>query len=82
MRHGSRLRNPKPGEVVAAGLLATGLSASAVLVALGHDPVSTCVRSSWPLRITALVIFTHMVFRIPHDPLTWVGRRLSPAPRR
>lgn len=74
------MRRPEAGEVIALGLGTVGLSASAVLVRRGLRPVSTCIRTSWPLRVTAGLLLAHVVFRVPFDPLTLIGRLLVPKP--
>lgn len=77
----------EPGEVAAIGFLAGGLTSSIVLVALGYEPTSTCVRKNLALKIAYGLIVVHMAFRVPGDPLTYCGgaverliaaRRLKP----
>lgn len=73
------MKRLEAGEVVALGLGAVGLCSSAVLVRKGLRPTSTCVRTSWPLRLFFGYLLLHMVIRIPGDPLTWIGKRLVKA---
>jgi hypothetical protein len=70
----------EPGDVIALALGSVGLGASVVLVRNGLRPVSTCIRTTTPLRIIAAGLLIHVVFRVPFDPLTAIGRRLSGNP--
>lgn len=63
--------------MIALGLGCAGLSASTLLVRKGLRPVSTCIRTSWPLRLVAGALLVHVVFRVPFDPLSALGARLA-----
>jgi hypothetical protein len=70
-------RRLDPGEWAAIGLLSGGLSVSAVLVAAGYEPTSTCVRRSTLARIVVLILALHLCFTLKWDPLTWLGRQIE-----
>lgn len=74
-------RKLEPGEWAAIGLLSGGLSLSAVLVAAGYEPTSTCVRRSTLARGVVLVLAAHLCLELDHDPLTWLGHRIEMACR-
>lgn len=67
----------KPGDWVALGLLAEALALDLLLIRRGHDPISTCVRRSFLAKAVTLGLAAHLVASIPHDPLSWIGRRLT-----
>lgn len=71
------MRRAEPGELVALSLGAAGLCSSVVLVRKGLRPTSSCIRSSWPLRLAAGFLLAHVVFTLPFDPLRWVGSHIS-----
>lgn len=75
-------RRLEPGEWAAIGLLSGGLSMSAVLVAAGHAPTSTCIRRSTLARAVVLVLFLHLFFELPWDPLTKAGEWIERTCRR
>jgi hypothetical protein len=74
-------RKLEPGEWAAIGLLSGGLSLSAVLVAAGYEPTSTCVRRSTLARAVVLILTAHLCLELEHDPLTWIGHRIEDACR-
>lgn len=77
LRRWKAVRKLDPGEVAAISLLAGGLGISAVLVALGCEPTSTCVRRSKPLKIAYGILFLHMAITVPGDPLTATGHLIE-----
>lgn len=70
-------RRLDPGEWAAIGLLSGGLSLSAVLVAAGYEPTSTCVRRSTLARAVVLLIAAHLCLELRWDPLRWLGRQIG-----
>lgn len=62
---------------VAGGLVAAALAADVVLIRRGHLPVSTAVRQSKAARAIAAGLACHLLFSIPHDPLSSLGRWLE-----
>lgn len=75
-------RKLEPGEWAAIGLLSGGLSLSAVLVAAGYNPTSTCIRRSTLARAVVLLLAAHLCLELDHDPLTMAGRWIEDACRR
>lgn len=69
----------EPGDVIAVALAGSALAASAILVRRGQRPISTCVRTTPALRAVAVFLLAHVVFTLPHDPLSAIGRRISRA---
>lgn len=67
----------RPGDWVAAGLVAAALGIDVVLIRRSHDPISTCVRRSRTAKAITLCLAAHLVATVPGDPLTALGRRLT-----
>lgn len=66
-----------PGEWVALGVLGLALAADVVLIHAGHEPISTVVRRGTIARVVTAALATHLLLRVPHDPISWAGRRLT-----
>lgn len=66
-----------PGEWVALGVLGLALAADVVLIRRGHDPISTVIRRGVVSRLAVVALSAHLCTRIPHDPLSWAGARLT-----
>lgn len=72
------MRRLDPGELVAAGLVATALVADVVLIRCDHLPVSTCLRRNALARAAVLLLAAHLLFVLPFDPLSWLGGKCMP----
>lgn len=71
------MRGPEPGMAAAAGLVGWALVVDVVLIRRSCDPISSCVRRSRVARVVTAYLALHLLTRLPHDPLSWLGRRLS-----
>lgn len=67
----------RPGDWAAVGLFSGGLSISAALIASGHEPTSTCVRTRFLARIVATYLWLHLCFDLRHDPIHLLGTQLD-----
>jgi hypothetical protein len=67
----------RPGNWAACGLVGTALVLDVVLIRRGHDPISTCVRTSRVGKAATAVLAAHLVATIPGDPLSWAANRIT-----
>ncbi len=67
----------QPGDWVAIALVAEALAIDAVLVAMRHDTISTCVRSRRASKAGAVLLCAHLVRTWRRDPLVLLGNRWS-----
>jgi hypothetical protein len=67
----------RPGNWAACGLVGTALAIDVALIRRGHDPISTCVRTSRIGKATAALLAAHLVATIPHDPLSWAADQIT-----
>lgn len=67
----------RPALTCAAGLVLLGLAADLPLIRRGLPPISTATRQSRAARAIAAGLALHLIFEIPHDPLTALGRRVE-----
>lgn len=71
---GSAIPLTAHGLRAAAGLVATALAIDVLLIRRGHLPISSAVRQSRAARAVAAGLCAHLLFSIPHDPLSSLGR--------
>jgi hypothetical protein len=71
----------RPGNWAACGLVGAALVVDVALLRKGHDPISTCVRTSRVGKVATAALAAHLVATLPHDPLTAVANRITRVPR-
>ena len=71
----------RPANWAACGLVGTALAVDVALLRKGHDPISTCVRTSRIGKAATLLLAAHLIATIPNDPLSLAADWVTRVPR-